>query len=105
MGTRIFFIAIALGLIVAGIWAYQHDEHLRQNAPRVNIGDPNELVREMLGEPTSEGPCGSLTAVPRACAEEYVYKYWYAIFQPQYEVIWFDESGKVLGEQHVKSAF
>ena len=105
MGTRIFFIAIALGLVVAGIWAYQHDQHLRNNAPQVNIGDPNEVVREMLGEPTSEGPCGSLTATPKGCTDEYVYKYWYSIFQPQYEVIWFDQAGKVLGEQHVKSAF
>jgi hypothetical protein len=51
---------------------------------------------------SSEGPCGSLTAVPNGCADEYVYKYYYSIFNPQYEVVWFDSSGKVLGEQHVQ---
>ncbi|MGC2109601.1 MAG: hypothetical protein WA655_08795 [Candidatus Korobacteraceae bacterium] len=105
MGTRIFFIAIALGLIVAALWAYRRDDNLRKNSAQVNLGDPNEIVRELLGEPSSEGPCGSLTPVPKGCTDEYVYKYWYTLFQPQYEVIWFDQSGKVLGEQHVQSPF
>jgi hypothetical protein len=103
MGTRILFLAIALGLIGAGVWAYHHDEMLRRNSGQVNLGDPDEAVREMLGNPTSEGPCGSLTPVPSGCSDEYVYRYWYAIFQPQYEVVWFDHSGKVLGEQHVQA--
>lgn len=60
-------------------------------------------MRELLGDPSSEGPCGSLTAVPRRCTDEYVYKYYYSIFNPQYEVVWFDSAGKVLGEQHVKA--
>ena len=51
---------------------------------------------------SSEGPCGSLTAVPNGCADEYVYKYYYSIFNPQYEVVWFDRAGKVLGERHVQ---
>lgn len=105
MTTRIIFIALALGLVIAGAWAYHHDEDLRKYSAQVNIGDPNEVVRELLGEPSSEGPCGSLTPVPKDCNNEYVYRYWYSIFQPQYEVIWFDQSGKVLGEQRVKSQF
>jgi len=105
MGTRIFFAAIALSLVVAGIWAYQHDDNLRKNSFQVNLGDPNEVVRELLGDPSSEGPCGSLSPAPRGCITEYVYRYWYSVFQPQYEVIWFDQAGKVLGEQHVRSAF
>ncbi len=105
MATRIFFIVVALGLVIAGIWAYQHDGDLRKNASQVNIGDASEVVRELLGDPSREGPCGSLTAVPKGCSDEYVYRYWYSIFQPQYEVIWFDQAGKVLGEEHVKSQF
>jgi hypothetical protein len=105
MGTRIVFIAIALGLIMAGVWAYHHDDGLRKNAAQVMIGDPNEAVRELLGDPSSQGPCGSLGAAPKACSEEYVYKYYYSIFQPQYEVVWFDHAGKALGEQHVQSPF
>jgi hypothetical protein len=105
MATRIVFIVIALALIGAGFWAYHHDENLRGNVPMVNLGDPNEVVRQVLGDPTSEGPCGSLTPIPKGCTNEYVYRYWYTIFQPQYEVIWFDHEGKVLGEQHVRSAF
>jgi len=27
------------------------------------------------------------------------------VFQPQYEVVWFDSAGKVLGEQHVQRSF
>jgi len=103
MGTRIIFIAIALGLVAAGIWAYRHDEMLRRNSAQVNLGDADEVVRELLGSPTSEGPCGSLTPVPTGCTDEYVYRYWYSIFQPQYEVVWFDHAGKVLGEQHVQT--
>ncbi len=105
MTTRIVFFAIALLLLIAGIGAYHHDEALRTNAAAVNLGDPNEVVRELMGDPSSEGPCGSLTAVPANCADEYVYRYWYSIFQPEYEVVWFDQSGKVLGEQHVQSQF
>ena len=69
---------------------------------QVTLGDPNEVVRELLGDPSSEGPCGSLTAVPTGCASEYVYRYYYSIFNPQYEVVWLDHAGKVLGEQHVQ---
>ena len=105
MGTRIVFIAIALCLVCAGVWAFHHDDMLGKNAPQVTIGDPNEMVRELLGDPTREGPCGSLGAAPAACTDEYVYRYCYSIFQPQYEVIWFDHTGKVLGEQHVQSPF
>ncbi len=105
MATRIFFIAVALGLVIAGIWAYQRDAKLRANASQVNIGDSNEVVRELLGDPSSDGPCGALTPIPNGCTYEYIYRYWYTIFQPQYEVIWFDQTGKVLGEQHVRSHF
>jgi hypothetical protein len=105
MQTRLFFIAVALGLIIAGIWAYYHDENLRKNASQVNLGDSSEVVRQLLGEPSSEGPCGSLTPIPTGCTSEFVYRYWYSIFQPQYEVIWLDKSGNVLGEQHVRSSF
>lgn len=105
MITRIVFIGMAVALVVAGIWAYQHDQKLRENASQVTIGDPNEVVRQLLGDPTSDGSCGSLTAVPTGCANEYVYRYWYSIFQPKYEVIWFDHTGKVIGEQHVNSQF
>jgi len=101
MGTRIFFIALALGLVVAGVWAYHHDEALRKNSAQVNLRDSDEVVRQLLGNPTSEGPCGSLTPVPSGCTDEYVYRYWYSLFQPQYEVVWLDRTGKVLGEQHV----
>lgn len=105
MTSRIVFIALALGLIIAAIWAYQHDDKLRQNASQVNIGDSNDVVRELLGDPSSDGPCGAMTPIPTGCTDEYVYRYWYSIFQPQYEVIWFDRTGKVLGEQHVRSHF
>jgi hypothetical protein len=103
MGTRIFFFAIALCFVAAGVWAYHHDDELRKNSLQVNLGDPNEVVREVLGDPSSEGPCGSLTAVPKGCTDEYVYKYYYSIFSPQYEVVWFDSSGRVLGIQHVRA--
>jgi hypothetical protein len=105
MGTRIFFLAIAFALVLAGFWAYHHDQGLRTNSAQVTLGDPNEVVRQLMGDPSSEGPCGSLTPVPKGCSTEYVYRYWYSIFQPQYEVVWFDQSGKVLGEQHVQSPF
>jgi hypothetical protein len=105
MKTRLSFIAVALALILAGIWAYFHDENLRKNSAQVNLGDSNEVVRQLLGEPSSEGPCGSLTPVPTGCTSEFVYRYWYSIFQPQYLVVWLDKSGNVLGEQHVRSPF
>jgi hypothetical protein len=113
MGTRIFFVVIALLLVTTGVWAYHHDQELHRNVMQVNLGDPNEVVRELLGDPNevvrellgdpnSEGPCGSLTAVPNGCADEYVYRYYYSPFNPQYEVVWFNHSGKVLGMQHVQ---
>lgn len=105
MVTRIVFIALALALIIAVLWAYHHDQRLTEDSSQVTIGDPNEMVRQLLGDPSSEGSCGSLTAVPTGCTDEYVYRYWYSIFQPKYEVIWFDHAGKVIGEQQVKSQF
>jgi hypothetical protein len=104
MGTRIIFLAIALGLVAAAVWAYHHDEMLRKNSGQVNLGDSSEVVQELLGSPTSYGPCGSMTPAPTGCSDEYVYRYWYSVFQPQYEVVWFDRAGKMLGEQHVRAA-
>jgi hypothetical protein len=105
MATRIVFIVIALGLVVAAIWAYEHDDKLRKNAPQVNLGDSDEVVRQLLGNPSSEASCGTMTPSPTGCTDEYIYRYWYSIFQPEYVVIWFDHSGKVLGEQRVRSHF
>ena len=105
MAVRIFFIAIAVALIVAAIWAYQHDQRLRANSSEINLGDSDEVVRALIGDPSRQGDCGSLTPVPKDCSSEFVYRYWYSIFQPKYEVIWFDRQGRVLGEQEVHSQF
>jgi len=105
MITRIVFLCMALALVCAGFWAYHHDQKLRENVFQVTIGDPNDVVSQLLADQTSEGPRDSLTPVPTACTDEYVYRYWYAIFQPKYEVVWFDHAGKVIGEQHVQSQF
>ncbi len=103
--VRVFFLVVALLLVAAGIWAYHHDQKLDHDAALINLGDPNETVRELLGEPSREGECGSVTLAPRSCADEYVYRYYYSIFRPQYEVVWFDHAGKVIGEQHVQRPF
>ena len=105
MITRIVFIAIALLLVGAGVWAYHHDEKLDRNAALVSVGDPNEMVRELMGDPSRQGDCGMVTLAPQSCATEYVYRYYYSIFRPQYEVVWFDHAGKVIGEQHVQRPF
>ncbi len=105
MIVRLVFGSIALLLVAAGMWAYHHDQKLDHDAALVNLGDPNETVRELMGDPTREGECGSLTVAPKACADEYVYRYYYSIFRPKYQVVWFDHSGKVIGEQHVERPF
>jgi hypothetical protein len=92
------FFGFALLIVALGIWAYHHDQKLEHNAALVNIGDPNETVRELLGEPSREGDCGYITLAPRSCTEEYVYRYYFHIFRPQYEIVWLDRSGKVIGE-------
>ena len=51
MGTRIIFLAIALGLVAAAVWAYHHDEALRKNSAQVNLGDPNEVVTGAAWQP------------------------------------------------------
>lgn len=100
MATRIIFVLIALLILAAGMCAYHHDRKLERSAEMVNLGDPNETVRELLGDPTREGECGSLTVAPKACADEYLYRFYFSIFRPEYEIVWFDRAGKVLGEQH-----
>jgi len=105
MITRSIFLFVALALIAAAMWAYHHDQKLDRDAAMINLGDPNETVRELMGDPTREGECGSLTVAPRACTDEYVYRYYYSMFRPKYEVVWFDHSGKVIGEQQVERPF
>lgn len=101
MGTRIVFLVFALLVMGWFGWAYHHDKTLREGSPQIQVGDPNEVVRDLLGEPSNEGGCGSLTAVPRNCSREYVYRYALSLFRPEYEVVWFDEAGKVIGETRV----
>lgn len=105
MVTRAVFLILALAIVAGFVWAYHHDAELRKRVLEVEIGDPNETVRDLLGEPASEGSCGRLTVAPSACTDEYIYKYYYSIFQPQYEVVWFDAEGKVIGEQHVQHPY
>ena len=105
MTTRPIFVALALIIIGGFWWAYRHDQRQEQNAAMVNVGDPNEAVRELLGNPSSEGSCGAMGVAPSGCTDEYVYKYYYSIFQPKYEVVWFNVEGKVIGEQHVQRPF
>ncbi len=102
MTTRIVFFCIAALLVGAAVWAYHHDQRLEHDIAQVSLGDPNEAVREMIGTPSSQGECGQLALAPGGCASEYVYRYYYSIFRPQCEVVWFDASGKVLGLQHVQ---
>lgn len=101
MGTRIVFVAIAVLVVGWLMWAYHHDKHLRETAPQVQLGDPEEVVRDLLGTPTNEGDCGTLTAVPNGCSREYVYRYAFSLFNPQYQVVWFDNTGRVIGETRV----
>ena len=96
---------IAAAIVGGFVWAYHHDVELGKKIFEVEIGDPNEAVRDLLGKPSSEGSCGALTVAPKACAAEYVYKYYYSIFQPQYEVVWFTAEGKVIGVQHVQTPY
>jgi hypothetical protein len=105
MVTRLVFVALALAIGGGFVWAYHHDTQLGNRVAQIEIGDPNEAVRELLGEPSSEGSCGALTVAPKACADEYVYKYYYSLFQPQYEVVWFTAEGKVIGVQHVQRPY
>ena len=105
MGTRLVFIVIALAIVGGFTWAYHHDAELSKRVRMIELGDPDDAVRELLGEPSSEGSCGTMTPAPSACVREYVYKYYYSIFQPQYEVIWFNDQRRVIGEQHVKRPF
>jgi len=105
MTTRIIFLVLAIAIVGGFAWAYHHDDELGKRIGQVEIGDPNEAVRELLGDPSSEGSCGALTVAPKACADEYVYKYYYSVFQPQYEVVWFTAEGKVIGVQHVQRPY
>jgi len=105
MVTRLVFVLIAIAILGGFVWAYHHDSVLGSRVELVTIGDPNESVRELLGEPSSQGSCGMMGVAPSSCTDEYVYRYYFDIFQPQYEVVWFDSQGKVIGEQHVKRPF
>ena len=103
MGTRVIFVALAVLVIGLIFWARQHDKTLRDGAAQVQLGDPNEVVRDLMGDPSHQGACGSMTAMPNGCSEEYVYRYAFSILRPEYEVVWFDSSGKVIGETRVVS--
>jgi hypothetical protein len=105
MVTRISFLLIALAIAGGFAWAYHHDAELNSRAGLIAVGDPNEAVRELLGEPSSEGSCGTMSVAPSACTDEYVYRYYFNVFQPQYEVVWFNADGRVVGEQHVRRSF
>jgi hypothetical protein len=105
MVTRGVFLLIVLAVAGCFTWAYHHDARLGNRVGLVTVGDPNESVRDLLGEPTSEGSCGRMSVAPSGCVHEYVYRYYFDVFQPQYEVVWFNAAGKVIGEQHIRRPF
>jgi hypothetical protein len=105
LATRIVFIVIALAIVGGFVWAYRHDAELGKRARMIEVGDPNEAVRELLGEPSSQGSCGSMSVAPSGCTVEYVYRYYYTVFQPEFEVVWFNAEGKVIASQHIRRPF
>lgn len=103
MATRLVFLGVALAIGGALGWAYSHDNTLRSNLHSINLGDTSDFVRAQLGDPTEQRACGLQTLAPNNCDEEYVYRYWFSVFRRQYEVVWFDKAGKVIGFQYVQT--
>jgi hypothetical protein len=86
------------------VWASHHDRALRQNIVEVVRGESRAEVEEILGNPTNAAACGSATAATAGCNLEYQYRYYLHFWHHEYEIIWLDKDGRVLGGQHVASS-
>ena len=49
---------IAAAIVGGFVWAYHHDVELGKKIFEVEIGDPNEAVRDLLGSRRAKAPAG-----------------------------------------------
>lgn len=70
----------------------------------VKENDPRELVLMRMGNPWKDEECGKYLGGDRAgCTEEFVYAHPYAPYAPEYWVIYFNSSRRVISNVHFVS--
>lgn len=105
---RVRVIMIAIGLIVLGWigWSIFRSKVLPARFERVRVGDSQEQVVRLLGNPKSIEKCGQPfgnPGRPRGCVEDYLYASPFAPLLPEYWSVSFDNSRHVVGKEHYVS--
>jgi hypothetical protein len=91
--------SIVLGLSIWLILGIVRQEKLDKGFSKVKTGATQLEVIRLLGRPTRIGRCGDFfhqQATPTGCVSEYVYSASFAPLVPQYYVVSFDDTGRVL---------
>ena len=101
---RLLLVGVIVIAVVAG-WFSCHVRSSRIDAgfDVVSNGDSEQQVHATMGRPSRVGKCGQVVpdAFPARCSKEYVYND--PFLMPQNWVVWFDESGRVVGKDYYSS--
>lgn len=104
---RILVITIlGLVLIVSALilWPVLRVRQLGQAFSEIKENDSRELVLKRMGNPWKNEECGKyLAGHPPGCVEEFVYAHPYAPYFPEYWVIYFNSSHRVINDAHLVS--
>ena len=96
-----FAAVCALALIV---WPIVRVNRLENSFSRVKDNDAKSLVLERMGTPWKDQGCGQyFGGQPPGCAEESIYAHPFAPYVPEYWVVDFNSSNRVINSVHLVS--
>ncbi len=89
-------------------WAYLKDSALAKGFDKITDGTTQQDVLRLMGKPKKVEKCGEFFGpIPKSemegCVTEYVYAATFAPYTPQYYVVRFDESGRVISKDPLSS--
>ena len=106
MKRILVFANLGLVLIVSALilWPVLKVRQLGNAFSGVKENDPREFVLMRMGNPWKKEECGKyLGGYPAGCVEEFIYAHPYAPYFPEYWVIYFDSSHRVISVVHLVS--
>ena len=92
---------LGLVLLIAALilWPVYRVRRLTNAFSRVKQNDARDPVLKHIGKPWKDEECGKyLGGVPTGCAEEFIYAHPYAPYVPEYWVIDFSSSHRVISK-------
>jgi hypothetical protein len=98
------FLGLVLIFSALILWPVLRVRQLSKAFSGVKENDARELVLKRMGTPWKDEECGKYVGgYPAGCIEKFVYAHPYAPYAPEYWVIYFNSTHRVISDVHLVS--